>query len=173
MLLFRAANLDDSDAIVELVTEAYRGEAGPAGWTTEAGLVEGPRIDAALLASELADPNGLVLVGIDGGVILACCTLARRSDAAGYFGMFAVSPARQGGGLGKEVLAEAERIARDAWGLVTLELTVIDRRSELIAFYERRGFARTGEFRPFPHGKERFGMPRRDDLRLTVLRKRL
>lgn len=173
MLLFRAATRADSTAIVDLVTSAYRGDASRAGWTTEADLLDGPRIDAELLAGDLADPNGRVLVGVEGDVILACCNIVRRSDTAGYFGMFAVSPTRQGGGLGKEVLAEAERVACDDWGLATLEMTVLEQRPELIAFYERRGFEATGEFSPFPYGEDRFGLPRRDDLRMVVLRKRL
>ncbi|BDZ48780.1 N-acetyltransferase [Frondihabitans sucicola] len=173
MLLFRPATLADSDAIVELVTSAYRGDDSRVGWTTEAELIDGPRIDAELLADDLADPNGVVLVGVDGDAILACCHLARRSDTAGYFGMFAVSPVRQGAGLGKQVMAEAERIVRDDWGLTALEMTVLEPREELIAFYERRGFERTGTFEPFPYGQERFGTPRRDDLRFVVLRKPL
>jgi GNAT superfamily N-acetyltransferase len=173
VLLFRSATLHDSTAIVDLVTSAYRGDESRAGWTTEAALIDGPRIDAELLADDLTDPSGLVLVGEEDGVILACCHLARKSDSVGYFGMFAVSPTQQGGGLGKQVLAEAERICRDDWGLEVLEMTVLEPRAELIAFYERRGFERTGGFEPFPYGQERFGTPRRNDLRFVVLRKPL
>lgn len=173
MLLFRPATLDDSDAIVELVTSAYRGDDSRVGWTTEAELIDGPRIDAETLADDLADPAGTVLVGIDGDDILACCHLARRDATTGYFGMFAVSPTRQGAGLGTQVMAEAERLCRDDWGLDFLEMTVLEPRDELIAFYERRGFERTGRFEPFPYGQGRFGTPRRDDLRFVVLRKAL
>jgi ribosomal protein S18 acetylase RimI-like enzyme len=173
MLLFRPASLDDVDAIVELVTSAYRGDSSRSGWTTEAELIEGPRTDAGILATEIVDPGGLVLVGVDGEAILACCHLERRSETVGYFGMFAVSPTRQGGGLGKQVMAEAERICRDDWGLTSLEMTVLEPREELIAFYERRGFVRTGTFEPFPYGDPRFGTPRSADLRFTVLRKPL
>jgi GNAT superfamily N-acetyltransferase len=173
VLLFRPATLADTSALVDLVQSAYRGDASRAGWTTEADLLDGPRIDAELLAVDLANPDGAVLVGEEDGVILACCNLVRRSDTTGYFGMFAVSPLRQGAGLGKEVLAEAERVARDDWGLSALEMTVLEQRPELIAFYERRGYERTGGFAPFPYGEDRVGLPRRDDLRMVVLRKRL
>ena len=94
-------------------------------------------------------------------------------DGAGYFGMFSVVPTRQGGGVGKQVLAEAERIARDEWGCAAMRMTVIDVRDELIAFYERRGYRRTGIRKPFPYGDARFGLPKRDDLRFEVLEKPL
>ena len=173
VLLFRPADLTDIDAIVALVTSAYRGDASHVGWTTEADLIDGPRTDAGLLADELADPAGRLMVGTEGDEILACCNLVRKSDTVGYFGLFAVSPGRQGAGLGKQVMAEAERICRDDWGLATLEMTVLEPRPELIAFYERRGFARTGEFRAFPYGDPRYGTPRVDDLRMVVLAKPL
>jgi ribosomal protein S18 acetylase RimI-like enzyme len=87
--------------------------------------------------------------------------------------MFAVDPARQGGGIGDAVLREAERVAREEWRLPVMQMTVIDVRDSLIAFYERRGYRRTGIKKPFPYGDERFGRPKRDDLRFEVLEKAL
>jgi hypothetical protein len=52
-------------------------------------------------------------------------------------------------------------------------MTVIHLRDTLIAWYERRGYRRTGETEPFPYGDERFGIPRRDDLYFVVLEKAL
>jgi GNAT superfamily N-acetyltransferase len=173
VLFFRPATLADSDAVVDLVTTAYRGDDSRAGWTTEADLLDGPRITADVLADDLANPSGRVLLGIEGDRILACCNIVRKDDDTVYFGMFAVSPVSQGGGLGKQVMAEAERIARDEWGAVAMEMTVLEPRDELIAFYERRGYVRTGGHAPFPYGDERFGSPRREDLRMAVLRKPL
>ena len=97
----------------------------------------------------------------------------RREDGAGYFGMFSVVPNRQGTGIGKTVLAEAERIVREHWQCDAMRMTVIDVREELIAFYERRGYVRTGIKKPFPYGDARFGLPKRDDLRFEVLEKPL
>jgi hypothetical protein len=54
-----------------------------------------------------------------------------------------------------------------------MEMTVVAQRTDLIAWYLRRGYAATGETRPFPYGDERFGRPRRDDLAFTVLAKPL
>jgi ribosomal protein S18 acetylase RimI-like enzyme len=82
-------------------------------------------------------------------------------------------PDRQGGGVGRALLAEAERVVRDEWGRALLRMSVIDARADLIAWYVRRGYARTGRRKPFPYGDERFGLPRRDDLRFEVLEKLL
>jgi GNAT superfamily N-acetyltransferase len=87
--------------------------------------------------------------------------------------MFAVVPTRQGAGIGAQLLAEAERKAVAVWQALVMEMTVIAQRSELIEWYERKGYQRTGETRPFPHGDERFGVPRRDDLEFVVLAKSL
>ena len=106
------------------------------------------------------------------GHLIACAHVAEE-DGAGYFGMFSVEPGLQGAGLGSRLLAEAERVARDDWRLPRMRMTVIDIRDALIAWYERRGYRRTGVFKPFPYGDTRFGIPLRDDLRFEVLEKSL
>ena len=169
-LHYRDATVDDIPALVRLVTSAYRGEASRAGWTTEADLLDGERIDPAVLRADIERPRSRVLVAERDGVPVACAHVAVEGDA-GYFGMFAVRPDLQGGGMGHALLAEAERVVRDEWALPTLRMTVIDARGELIAWYERRGYHRTGIVKPFPYGDTRFGIPRRDDLRFEVLEK--
>lgn len=170
-LSFRAATEADIDAVVALVESAYRGDASRAGWTTEADLLEGRRTGADEVGDCIARPRSLILLAERDRDLLACAHVAEE-DGAGYFGMFSVRPTLQGNGLGKRVLAEAERIVRETWRLPAMRMTVIDSRAELIAFYERRGYRRTGVFKPFPYGDARFGIPRRDDLRFEVLEKR-
>jgi len=171
-LQFRAATPVDVDAIILLVTRAYRGESSRAGWTTEADLLDGERIDADVLRADIARPRSRVVLGLREGALLACAHVADIGDHA-YFGMFAVEPTCQGGGIGRAMLAECERIARDEWGLARMRMTVIDLREELIAWYGRLGYRRTGEHHPFPYGDTRFGIPKRDDLRFEALEKPL
>jgi len=171
-LVFRDATSADVDMIVALVESAYRGDASRAGWTTEADLLDGRRTGADDVASCLQRPRSRILLAERDGTLLACAHIAEE-DGAGYFGMFSVEPGRQGGGIGKQVLAQAERIVRDEWALPSMRMTVIDVRDELIAFYERRGYRRTGVLKPFPYGDARFGLPKRDDLRFEVLEKTL
>ena len=171
-LSFRPANHADIPPLVALVTSAYRGDVSRQGWTTEADLLDGQRIDPDVLARDIGRARSRILVAERGGEMLACAHVAEE-DGAGYFGMFSVRPDLQGGGVGKAMLAEAERIAREEWQLPTMHMTVIDIRDELIAFYERRGYARTGIKKPFPYGDERYGIPKREDLRFEILEKPL
>lgn len=171
-LTFRSAVPADIPALVALVTSAYRGDVSKQGWTTEADMLDGQRIDPDVLARDIERDRSRILLAERDGLLLACAHVA-EDEGAGYFGMFSVRPDLQGGGVGKAMLAEAERVARDEWRLPAMRMTVIDIRDELIAFYERRGYVRTGTKKPFPYGDERFGIPKRDDLRFEVLEKPL
>jgi ribosomal protein S18 acetylase RimI-like enzyme len=172
--MFRDATPADIEAIVALVESAYRGESSRAGWTTEADLLDGRRTDADAVGDIVAAPDSrMLLVTTDDGELLGCCQLQRRPSSVAYFGMFAVSPTLQGGGIGHALLAEAERIARTGWGATSMEMTVLTQRRDLIAWYQRRGYQPTGASEPFPSHDRRFGLPRRDDLRFDVLAKPL
>ena len=170
-LTFRHATPGDVGAIVPLVESAYRGEASRTGWTTEADLLDGQRTDAEDVRSTIERADSVVLLAEQDGALVGCANVA-IVDGAGWFGLFAVRPTLQGGGVGKALLAEAERLAR-AWKLSVMRMSTIDARTDLIAFYERRGYVRTGTIKPFPYGDERFGVPRRDDLRFEILEKQL
>ncbi|QJT06683.1 GNAT family N-acetyltransferase [Streptomyces asoensis] len=169
---FRDAVDTDVDALVALIESAYRGDASRAGWTTEADILQGQRTDPDGVLAVIKAPDSRLLIVEQQGRIVACCQLEHRGGHA-YFGMFAVSPTVQGAGLGKTVMAEAERQARENWGVTEMHMTVISVREDLIAWYERRGYRRTGRMTPFPYGDERFGIPQRDDLQFELLVKEL
>jgi ribosomal protein S18 acetylase RimI-like enzyme len=171
-LTFRDATDADVDVLVSLIESAYRGDSSRAGWTTEADILQGQRTDPEGVLAVIKSPDSRLLTVERDGALVACCQLEHRGTHA-YFGMFAVSPALQGAGLGKVIIAEAERTARATWGATEMHMTVISVRDDLIAWYERRGYRRTGQMTPFPYGDERFGIPQRDDLQFELLVKEL
>ncbi|MEV0321395.1 GNAT family N-acetyltransferase [Streptomyces sp. NPDC050658] len=171
-LTFRDATDADVDTLVALIESAYRGDSSRTGWTTEADILEGQRTDPQGVADVITSPSSRLLTVERDGRVVACCQLEHRGEYA-YFGMFAVSPELQGAGLGKVIIAEAERTVRETWGAREMHMTVISVREDLIAWYERRGYRRTGKMTPFPYGDERFGIPQRADLQFELLVKEL
>lgn len=171
---FRRANDADVPALLQLIHAAYR-EPNQPGWTSEAELLGGQRIDAEMLGELLGSPDVEVIVGVDVDVerIVACGAL-RTLDGGdrASFGMFAVAPDRQGGGIGRSLLHHVESTAR-AGGVMQIQLQVIGIRRPLLDWYGRLGYRPTGATLPFPYGDERFGLPKRDDLEFVVLERRL
>ncbi|GGW37070.1 GNAT family N-acetyltransferase [Streptomyces xantholiticus] len=171
-LTYRDAAEADVDVLVALIESAYRGDSSRGGWTTEADILDGQRTDPQGVLEVITTPGSRLMIVERDGVVIACCQLEHRGEAA-YFGMFAVRPELQGAGLGRRIIAEAERSAHETWGVTQMHMTVISVREELIAWYERRGYRRTGRTSPFPYGDERFGIPQREDLAFELLVKDL
>jgi len=169
---FRYATLADRDEVVTLVESAYRGEVSRAGWTTEADLLGGQRTDIEEVSGILSEASSRLLLATEGVNIQGCVLLRRESEAV-YIGMLAVRPGLQAKGLGKQLLAEAEACGRREFDAKLARMTVIAQRHELIAWYERRGYQKTGHIEPFPYGSPRFGLPKREDLMFVVLAKAL
>jgi GNAT superfamily N-acetyltransferase len=166
---FRHAGPADIPALHSLIERAYRGDAARTGWTHEADLLGGQRTDAAALGEILGDPGQRLLVAEDDRGLVGCVTVQGKGPDAAYLGMLTVHPDRQATGLGRALIAAAEALARETFGATRIEMTVIRQRGELIAYYARRGYAPTGERRPFPHGDPRFGLPKTDALEFIVL----
>lgn len=174
---FGMGGSDDVAQIADLVNAAYRGEGGSVGWTSEADMVRGPRITMDILRKDLAEsPHAAVLVLRDSAHLLACVRVERSRSAGGeagcYIGMFAVCPGVQNRGVGRALLEHAENHGRQ-WGAQVARMTVVSVRASLIAWYERRGYRRTGETENFPYDDARFGTPLRADLEFVILAKSL
>ncbi|WP_293481975.1 GNAT family N-acetyltransferase [Phenylobacterium sp.] len=172
MIRLTEATTEEHGEVIALTNRAYRQAEGQTGWKVES-LVAGQRIDASLLAEDLAAPGAVLLVARDGaGARVGHVRLDDQGDGVWYLSMLTVDPARQDGGLGREILGAAEAWAT-ARGGARMQMSVLRQRDELIAWYSRRGYAPTGEEKPFPYGDARFGRPTRDDLRFLVLEKAL
>jgi ribosomal protein S18 acetylase RimI-like enzyme len=150
------ATLTDVPELVLLINSSYRGESSKKGWTTEANLIGGQRIDNEGLTEQMADPNAVILKNInDEGKITGCVYLQKRDDKL-YLGMLTVSPALQANGLGRQLLQASEEYARNI-NYHTIAMTVITTRTELLEWYERRGYSKTGEVIPLVI-TEKFGI---------------
>jgi ribosomal protein S18 acetylase RimI-like enzyme len=167
----RAAETDDIPAIVALVNRAYRGDSARGGWTHEADILSGQRIDSAMVAAKLEDTSHAFLIAEDERALIGCVEVVDQGAAA-YMGLLTVDPDQQGRGLGRQLAKAAEDLARRR-GCRRTKMTVIEGRDELIAWYERLGYARTGAREPFPMHDRRFGEPQRPDLAFVVLEKAL
>jgi len=164
-LTITAATPADAPALKALLEAAYRGDTARAGWNHEADILDDERIAPGELQAMLADPAVTIITARDGEGLIGCVAVTTKGESLGYLGMLCVSPMLQSGGLGRRLLDAAEDHAR-AIGIGHMEMTVIDSRAALIAWYERRGYARTGERRPFP-------VPRDPAITFVVLEKPL
>lgn len=147
------ATLTDAAELTQLINSAYRGESSKKGWTTEANLLTGIRIDVPTMAEYLEDPKVTMLKYTnDEGKIIGCVYLELREQGL-YLGMLTVSPLLQTNGVGRQMLHEAEIVANQLKCNIIF-MTVITTRHELISWYERRGYRNTGRTVPFPHGSK-------------------
>lgn len=167
----RRAELQDIEPIRGLVEAGYRGEHSPPGWTSEAHLVGGPRTSLYELAAAITSSDGGMLVAEADGVPVGCCQVQRQADGRAYFGLFAVRPDFQAGGVGTRLLAAAEDLAR-TWNCRAMTMLVLSVRSELLAYYIRRGYTDIGQRVPFPPPEGR-RVPKQQGLSFLVLVKDL
>lgn len=149
-LTIRPAALVDLPRLHPVIERAYRGDSARIGWTHEADLVQGERTDLEALSGIVADPASDLLIASDGDTPIGCVQVVNRGGGLAYLGLLCVEPGIQAGGIGRRLVAAAEAHAQTVFGARTMEMTVIDRREELIAWYERLGYARSGETRDFP-----------------------
>lgn len=175
LMNFEFTQADESHLaeISTLVNSAYRGESSKAGWTTEADLLDGQRTDPFTLKKTLNEDDSTILIAQHGETekVHACVHLRKEGEKC-YLGMLTVDPKLQGKGMGKEMLQEAEAFAQ-FWDCTSMYMTVISVRNELIAWYERHGYKKTGEKQPFPYGDEKFGLPKVEGLEFIVLEKHI
>ncbi len=160
MLTFRPATAADLPDLASFVNRAYRGDSARQGWTHEADLLDGTRVDESLLTEQLEVPGVTLVLALEQAKLVGCYHFEARADGTAYVGMVTVEPNRQAAGLGKRLLADAETRAREARA-AQLKLSVIADRKELIAYYERRGFRLTGVGQPFHEGDDRYGLPKK------------
>jgi ribosomal protein S18 acetylase RimI-like enzyme len=170
MIEFKKAGPSDAEAIVRLVNSAYRGDSARVGWTHEADLLGGQRVDFNMIIEMMTEKNSSIELALEDHRIVGCMNLKFKNDYL-YFGMLTVNPEIQNRGIGKKLLEEVERHARDL-KIPEIRMTALRGRTELIEYYKRRGYDFTGNSEVFPDDP-RNGIPNRTDLLLLELSKKL
>ena len=160
------AKQEHTEQICNLVNLAYRGEVG---WTKETGIVSGDRTNAPEVEELISNPDARLLVSIDHGEVIACICVEREESSA-YISLFAVHPRLQGKGVGKAILSQAEKFAIEKWAARKIIMVVVSQRYELISYYERRGYVRTGRIQAYPSHLN-VGIPRVTGLTIEYLEK--
>ncbi|HZF37164.1 MAG TPA: GNAT family N-acetyltransferase [Candidatus Angelobacter sp.] len=163
----------DAKLLADLVNAAYRGAGGRLGWTHEAELIAGDRTSSKDVAAMIGDSSTTVLVrrSDTSSAILGCVAIEMNNSGHCTISMLAVDPNAQAAGLGRALLTDAEQFAASKEARIA-RITVVRQRDSLIAWYERRGYRRTGA-EAFPYGDDSVGLPRREDLGFVVLEKAL
>lgn len=163
----RLATTLDAEAIAQLVNNAYRPTSGASGWTHESDFVSGSRTTTAQVVELMSKPDSVVIVGFKKAVLVACVHVEKYSNTS-HLGMLAVSPDTQGAGVGKQILAHAEQYASTHFNAQKFILVVVSARHELIAFYLRRGYQKTGAVMDYPLSAGA-GTPKNADLKIEIL----
>ena len=152
------ASIEDIPSMVKLMNCAYRGEGSRRGWTTEADMVDGElRTDETHLKELMSLPGVVLLRSMNENNGIEGCVFLQKREGKLYLGMLSVLPGLQGKGIGKQLMAAAEEYARKE-NCPAVFMRVISIRDELIAWYERQGYKKTGEIQPFEDSK--FGTAR-------------
>lgn len=170
MITISPASIQDASQLNKLVNSAYRGDESKKGWTTEADLLDGTRIDEAAMKDLIQKAGTTILKYEEDNDLLGCVEL-RKEGKKLYLGMLSVKPNTQGKGIGKALLQAAEVHAQQKL-CPAITMTVIDGRQELIDWYIRNGYQLTGERKPFIVPDERWGIPKRK-LEFVVLEKKM
>jgi GNAT superfamily N-acetyltransferase len=127
----RVAQTADVEALATLINSAFR---------VELPFIEGDRTnpDGVRVYME----KGKFLLAEDAAGLAGCVYVELRGDR-GYLGLLGVEPARQGTGLGRQLMDASEDYFRQA-GCLAVDLRVISPRTPLPTFYRHLGYAKTG-----------------------------
>ena len=168
---YRIATVTDVPELASLINGAYRPRGSVAGWTHEADLIDGERINHQQLTDLLQQDRATVLLGLHKGEIVACVNINEEAGTT-YLAMLTVKPSFQNFGLGKEMLQLAEEYAENQYECSLFNLFVISQRKELYDFYLRRGYQSTEIISDYP-ANAGVGIPKVEGLKLSLLTKQL
>jgi N-acetylglutamate synthase-like GNAT family acetyltransferase len=133
----RIAELEDAERITSVINSAFR--------LAEQFFIDDARIDVESVRNFLNTGNFLLVERES--VLVGCVYVEPRANRA-YLGLLAVDPARQQSGLGSALMDAAEDVCRGL-SCHSMDIKVVNLRTDLFGFYQRRGYVETGTS-PFP-----------------------
>lgn len=154
----RQAKTKDIKNLEKLINHAYRGQHAQS-WTTEHGIVDGQRINQQQLLHLIHMDNFQLFVMLNEAEQIVGCIGIEFKGQTCEIGTFAIDPALQAAGLGRQLLeyAEKQAIVLNP-NLTQFGMYVIDVRLELIQFYQRCGYQNIQQRENYPVGQG-FGEP--------------
>jgi GNAT superfamily N-acetyltransferase len=133
----RLAGSQDAESITAVINSAFK--------KAEAFFIDGDRIDVESVRSLME--KGKFLIAGDNDAVTGCVYVERRGERA-YLGLLSVDPRLQLAGIGSALMKAAEDYCAQA-GCHSMDLRIVNLRTENHAFYLRRGYVETGT-EPFP-----------------------
>lgn len=91
--------------------------------------------------------TGTILVAETDRVLAGCVYVELRGERS-YLGLLSVDPSQQQSGLGSLLMTAGEKHCREL-GSQFMDIYIVNLRTELTPFYQRRGYVETGTL-PFP-----------------------
>jgi ribosomal protein S18 acetylase RimI-like enzyme len=185
-LTYRPAIPSEASLVHDLITKGFRAEDTRSNWTGDStkNLNDTFSIPLAAIENAITTENSVFMLALttirtypqnakstQQEDVVACFNLIRKSDDTASIGWFVVAQKYQQGGVGRRVLSYAEDFAQLNWsGMRFLELNALSSRDNLIMWYERCGYVKTGKVVPFPE-REAVNLPK--DLGFIYLQKSL
>ncbi|OCL94367.1 GNAT family N-acetyltransferase [Arcobacter porcinus] len=161
-------NIKDMENIINI---AYR-KISASGWTGESHLLSGIRVNEAMLEEMLENENIRTFLAKKDDKVLATIQV-KKEDLNLVIGLFAVDTDMQSSGIGKKLLEFAENRAKDIFkDCKKFIMEVISSRTELIAYYNRRGYKNTDVYLEFPKS-DLWAPTTKEEIKLLVLEKEI
>jgi GNAT superfamily N-acetyltransferase len=130
-LNIRFAESADVGALATLINASFR---------VEQPFIEGDRINPDGVRTYMQ--KGKFLLAEDSAGLAGCVYVELRGDR-GYLGLLGVDPPRQGTGLGRKLMDEAENFFREA-RCRAVDLRIVSARTPLPLFYRHLGYVEIG-----------------------------
>jgi len=119
-------------------------------WSSKPPLHADAEVSIDEIRALIAAQRSQLLVAIEDHAIVGCVLITRLPGERCALGLLGVDPSYRRRGLGARLIAAAETIAENSFGSDQIELCVLAERRKLAVYYERLGFAPTGEHRTVP-----------------------